>query len=77
MKRIEVRVSCVMFAVSGLLLVGCESANQPGASQNSALASPYQAGSGVSSSGFNSKPRFYTGPNGTNERAASTQPASQ
>jgi len=72
---IRVGTSCIALAI-GVLLCGCESGKQPDASQNASMASPYEAGSGVSSSGYNSRPRFYTGPNGANGQAPSTQPAS-
>lgn len=76
MNTIRAGLSCLALVVAAGLC-GCESTNQPNASQNASLASPYEAGSGVSSSGYNSKPRFYTGPNGTNDQAPSTQAASR
>jgi hypothetical protein len=39
------------------------------------MATPYTAGTGVSSSSYESHPRFYTGPNGSGEQAPVTQPS--
>jgi hypothetical protein len=73
MKSFIVGVSIALLGT--VFLSGCESNQQPNASQNTAVAAPYQEGTGVSSSGYNVKPRFYTGPNGTNDQSPSTQPA--
>jgi hypothetical protein len=70
------KATAVMISAIGLACItGCESQSQPTSSQNSTMATPYTSGSGVSSSGFNSKPRFYTGPNGNPDAAPATQPA--
>jgi hypothetical protein len=69
-------VGLISSAVLGtLFLCGCETNQQPDASRNAAMAAPYQEGTGVGSSGYNVKPRFYTGPNGANDQSPSTQPA--
>lgn len=61
----------LMAAMMMLGVWGCESST-PDASQNAALRPNYSEGTGVSSSGYDTHPRFYTG---ANSAAPTTQPS--
>ena len=65
-------VTVIAMTLIGSAIVGCENAPRSG-DPNQPMKTQYQEGTGVGSSSYQAKPRFYSSPN---DAAPSTQPRS-
>jgi hypothetical protein len=71
--RFGTMVCVITVAMGGLIIGGCENAPQSG-DPNQAMKTQYQEGTGVGSSSYQAKPRFYSNPN---DPSPTPQPASR